>query len=57
MSPSDPVHTGEVVEVVPCTVEKDALDSHFDTLDLGTNHMPFHLEPNSKPIRSPFRSP
>ena len=44
------------MEVVPYTVEKGALDSHFDTLDLGTNHVPFHLEPNSKPIRSPFRS-
>jgi len=43
MSACDPVPAlaspnGEVVEVVPYTVEKGALDSHSDTLDVGMNH-------------------
>jgi len=46
------------VEVVPHAIEKDALDSHFDTLDVGTKYVPFHLEPNgSGAEKPPLRSP
>ena len=30
----------------PGAIEKGGLDSHFDTLDVGTKHVPFQLEPN-----------
>jgi len=35
-------HNGEVVEIVPHTVEKGALHSHFDTLEVGPSHGPFN---------------
>jgi len=57
----DPVHTGEVVEIVPRAAAKGALDSHVDTLDVGTKHVPFHLEPRgsgaAEAIPPPPRSP